>query len=798
MAAQNIDFLLIGGGLASAKAAETLRREGAKGTILIVSSEPELPYHRPSLSKRYLLGQAEPSQILVHPEQFYSDQGIRFAVSTRIVSVDSAARWAETEGGERLHFEQLLLAPGAKPRRLGVNGADLAGIHTLRSRADCDAIRKGMAAARSAVVVGGSFLGMEVAMSLREAGLAVSVVEGEGSLLRHLESASLSDFFRQYAQSSGVSIHLSDPVVGFRGNREVEAVELASGVSLPCELVVTCVGVEPATEFLAGSGVQLEAGRIVVDELLRTSAAGIFAAGDAVSFYDPVFLRRRHIEHWDNAIRQGRLAALNMLGRRHRYDEVSYFFCEVGSIGFNVLGDTVGVDEHIARGSLEAHSYTQFYLRDDVPRAVFSFGRPPTEIRQAEGLIRYRVNMSGEKAALSDSGFGLDELATQNVLILQGGGALGAFECGVVKALDEHGIVPDVVAGISIGALNGAIIAGNPDNAVGALEAFWSELQISSPRIPSEHLQRAMSAMQVLQFGVPKFFRPRWIPSFDEPWTVPWEWTGFYDTSPMKRLLSEYVDFAKLKSSPIRLIVGAVNVLTAELEVFDSYVDDLTPEHILASGSLPPGFSWTFVDGKPYWDGGVVSNSPLDLVIDRCGPDGKQVYIVDLFSGERTLPTNMMEIMARRDEIVYSERVRSDLRTREMKDAYRGLVASILSEVDPAMQDKIRQRPRYIQLMGDGAPMRVTRFVRKGPEGEPSSRDYDFSDVAIESNLRGGYVLAMNVLSEQEQHWHSHTGRRLLSDHDFNEKPEAVMRSVKESANPDPARTEMFCDGEEQ
>ncbi|WP_156967092.1 FAD-dependent oxidoreductase [Paraburkholderia ferrariae] len=798
MAAQQIDFLLIGGGLASAKAAETLRREGAEGGILIVSSEPDLPYHRPSLSKRYLLGQAGPSQILVHPEQFYSDQGIGFAVDTRIVSVDPVARCAETETGDRLHFEQLLLAPGAKPRRLAVDGADLAGIHTLRSRADCDAIRKGMATARSAVIVGGSFLGMEVAMSLREAGLAVSVVEGDGSLLRHLESAALSDFFREYAQSGGVAIHLSDPVVGFSGNREVEAVELASGASLPCDLVVTCVGVEPATEFLAGSGIALEAGRIVVDELLRTSAAGIFAAGDAVSFYDPVFLRRRHIEHWDNAIRQGRLAALNMLGRRRRYDEVSYFFCEVGGIGFNVLGDTVGVDEHIARGSLEAHSYTQFYLRDDVPRAVFSFGRPPTEIRQAEGLIRYRVNVSVEKAVLSDSGSGLDELATQNVLILQGGGALGAFECGVVKALDEHGIVPDVVAGISIGALNGAIIAGNPDNAVGALEAFWSELQICSPGMLPEHLQRAMSAMQVLQFGVPRFFRPRWIPSLDEPWTMPWEWTGFYDTSPMKQLLSGYVDFSKLKSSPIRLIVGAVNVLTAELEVFDSYVDDLTPEHILASGSLPPGFSWTFVDGKPYWDGGVVSNSPLDLVIDRCGPDGKQVYIVDLFSGERALPTNMMEIMARRDEIVYSERVRSDLRTREMKDAYRSLVASILSEVDPAVQDKIRQRPRYIQLMGDGAPMRVTRFVRKGPEGEPSSRDYDFSDVAIESNLRDGYRLAMDVLSEQESHWQSHTGRRLLSDHDFNEKPEAVMRSVREKADLDPARTEMFCDGEEQ
>lgn len=157
--AQQIDFLLIGGGLASAKAAETLRREGAKGTILIVSSEPSLPYHRPSLSKRYLLGQADASQILVHPEQFYTDHEIGVAVGTRIVSVDPTARWAETENRDRLHFGQLLLAPGVRPRRLAVDGAGLAGIHTLRSIADCDAIRKGMARARTAVVVGGSFWG---------------------------------------------------------------------------------------------------------------------------------------------------------------------------------------------------------------------------------------------------------------------------------------------------------------------------------------------------------------------------------------------------------------------------------------------------------------------------------------------------------------------------------------------------------------------------------------------------------------------------------------------------------------
>ncbi len=127
----------------------------------------------------------------------------------------------------------------------------------------------------------------------------------------------------------------------------------------------------------------------------------------------------------------------------------------------------------------------------------------------------------------------------------------------------------------------------------------------------------------------------------------------------MKALIAKYVDFAALKRSPVRLLVSAVNVKTAELKVFDSYVDDLTPDHLLASGSLPPGFPWTFIDGQPYWDGGIISNSPLDLMTDRCGPAGIRVFIVDLFLGQRALPSNMMEVLARRDEIVYSERIRA-------------------------------------------------------------------------------------------------------------------------------------------
>ena len=416
-----------------------------------------------------------------------------------------------------------------------------------------------------------------------------------------------------------------------------------------------------------------------------------------------------------------------------------------------MLGAPAGADEWIERGSLDARSYALFYLKNNILRALFSIGRPAEETRIAEGLIRYRTNLSAVKERLKDPAFTLDEIPTQTALILQGGGALGAFECGVVKALEEEQIFPDIVAGVSIGAFNGAIIAANPRHATGALEAFWAELAIATPKIPLLPApyrwgEQAAIAIGILAFGVPNFFKPRWLPPYSDLSASPANWTSFYDPAPMKALIAKYVDFAALKASPVRLLISAVNVTTAELEVFDSYIDDLTPDHIVASGSLPPGLPWTVIDGKPYWDGGIVSNSPLDLLTERWGPDGKRFFIVDLFAGQRALPSNMMEVLARRDEIVYAERVRSDLRHGEKVNAYRRLVEDILGHLEPAEALRVRQRPAYIQLLGEGAPTTVFRLIRPAHKGEQAWRDYDFSDTAIQACQSEGYMVAKREL----------------------------------------------------
>ena len=445
---EHADFILVGGGLASATAAETLRAEGATGSILLLCAEAVRPYHRPPLSKRVLIEAGQALLSFIHSDEFYREQRIELRLNTRVGAVDTSKQTVTTAAGEQIGYGRLLIATGAIPKIPSIPGMTLAGIHTLRGMTDAKSIKRDAAQARRAVVLGGSFLGMEVAFSLLKRGLQVTIIELDSLLLAHLKAPDLSAYFLRYAESQGMSVVLNDTAAAVHGEGRVREVETTAGHRVPCDLLVVCTGVSPASDFLSGSDIAREEGWIVVDSLLRTSAANVFAAGDITVFHDPVFARSRHIEHWDNAVKQGRLAAKNMLERRLPYDEVSYFYCEFGDVGFNVLGATDEGEERIARGSMDARSCSVFYLKGDMARALFSTGRPADETRAAEGLIRYRVNLHAVKDRLSEPTFSLDRIPAQTALILQGGGALGAFECGIVRALEEAQIFPDIVAGV--------------------------------------------------------------------------------------------------------------------------------------------------------------------------------------------------------------------------------------------------------------------------------------------------------------------------------------------------------------
>ena len=745
-----VDFLLVGGGLTSATAAETLRAGGAEGSIAILSAEATLPYHRPPLSKDFLLKGPEKANILIHDEAFYREREIAVHLGFRVSRVDSEKRTIEMEQGAHFRFGKLLIATGASVDRLSVPGDNLGGIHYLRTTSDALSLYKDLADVQRAVVVGASFLGMELAAAFATRGIHTTLITREDLLYDKLRSPEVSGFFAEYFRARSVELMCREGVESFSGTARVEAVLTSSGNLVPCEIVAVAIGVHPEIGFLHNSGIDVDGG-ILVNQHLETNQPGIYAAGDVASFYDPISRSRRRSEHWDNAVKQGRIAAWNMLGERQSWRTVSYFFSDVFDLTFNVVGDTEEVRERIVRGSIEDKSFSVLYLADNSLRGAFLLEQSFVETKAAGGLIVNRCNLGPAKAKLADSGFPLSRAALQTVLILQGGGALGAFECGVVKALEQRSIHPDLIAGVSIGAINAAIIAANPRRASGALEAFWRELSLDTPDLPSEDLRRTLSSLQSLMFGSPRFFRPRWFQPILSPAELPTHWKSFYELSPLKATLSKYVAFDKLKDSPVRLVLTAVDVETGQLAIFDSYVDEITPDHILASGSLPPGFPWTTINGKHYWDGGLVSNSPLDQVVEVGGLTGKDVYIVNLWLDKRALPQSIPEVLARRDEILFAEKFRRSVRSWEYIDGYRQLVEEVMARLEPNVAEQIRRRPRYIETVGEACPLSITRIIREAVEGEPVSRDYEFSRKSIDQHIAQGYEVTTKILQGRKR-----------------------------------------------
>jgi NTE family protein len=747
---KNVDYLLIGGGLASATAAETLRKEGAKGKITIISAERYLPYHRPPLTKHFLLGKQNKDRIIIHKESFYRNNNIDVKLNTRALLVDPKRKVVETDNADEFHFKKLLIATGSCLTKLSVPGDNLSGIYYLRTIPDAEALKHAMVGARKAVVIGASFIAMELASSFTKMGIHVTIITKEEILFDKLRSPEISEFFTDYYKSHGVEVVFGETIKGFKGKDKVKSVVTNTEKEFSCDIVAVGVGVTPEIDFLKGSGIEINDG-IIVNEYMQTNMSDIYAAGDVARFYDPVFRRHIRIEHWDNAIKQGRIAALRMIDKRQERCNISYFFSDVFDLTFNFLGDIDGSEERIIRGSTKEKSFSVLYLKDGLLSGVFLLRRPVDEGRAANSLILNRVKLEKEKKKISDTTYPLENISTQNVLILQGGGALGAFECGVVKAMEEKGIYPDIVAGVSMGSFNAAIIAGNPKNATQALEAFWNDISINAPKVPNEKLRRLISSWYVMMFGSTNFFHPRWLKPMMHPDQWPVNWKSFYDPSPVKDVLRKYVDFEKIKDSPTRLLISAVNVETAELETFDSYIDDITSDHILASGSLPPGLPWTTINGRHYWDGGIVSNTPLDQVMALCGLTGKKVYIVNLYPRKKQLPQNMMDILARKDEIFYSEKMRNDIHTIELIENYRKLTEEIMSHLEPPVVEQIKRRPRYIQTMVNSGPVSITRIIHKGEVDEPPSKDYDFSRQSIEEHIKEGYMIAKKTFDKESK-----------------------------------------------
>src|SRR5436190_12800306 len=354
-------FVIVGAGMAGAKAAEALRSEGFEGRVVLLGDESERPYERPPLSKGYLRGEAERDSLFVHPSSFYDEQEIELRVATRAQAIDASARSVVLTDGERLRFDRLLLAPGAEPRRLVIDGSTLAGVHYLREIGDAERLREALATAGRLVVIGGGWIGAEVAASARQLGLEVAIVEPAEVMLERALGHELGAFYGELHREHGVALHLGAMPLRFDGGNRVAAVRLHDGTKLDCDLVLVGIGASPRTELAKSAGLLVENG-IVATRRLETSVPGVFAAGDVVSAHHPFYNRRVRVEHWANALNQPATAAQAMLGKDGSYDRLPYFFSDQYDVGMEFVGDPAGSDSLVFRGSLEQREFVAFWL----------------------------------------------------------------------------------------------------------------------------------------------------------------------------------------------------------------------------------------------------------------------------------------------------------------------------------------------------------------------------------------------------------------------------------------------------
>jgi len=375
--AEAVDYLLIGGGLACATAAERLRALDGEGSILLVGRELDPPYHRPPCSKGYLEGRETADQTYVHPTQWYEEQKVELLTRTSVVALDPAAHSAKLSNGLELSYRKALLATGANVRRLALEGGELEGIHYLRTLPNARAIREQAQAAEQVVLIGGSYIGCEVAASLANQGRRCTIVMLERQPFERTFGAAVGARFAALLGERGIELVGEEQVVGVEGEETVAAVQTKGGNRLEAQLVVVGAGVTPELRLARAAKLELgEAGGVRVDATLQTSAPDLYAAGDICEYPSPRHGRHLRLEHWDVAYSQGALAAENMTGANNSYEAIPYFFSELGGIGeLEYVGPAFSWQEELVR-ELDDGRFTVYYLDSNRVVATLAFREP--------------------------------------------------------------------------------------------------------------------------------------------------------------------------------------------------------------------------------------------------------------------------------------------------------------------------------------------------------------------------------------------------------------------------------------
>ena len=400
-------IVVVGGGQAGAQAVDTLRREGFAGRLLLICDEPALPYQRPPLSKKYLSGELTAERLPFRHSAFYEEHRVELRLGLAAVALDPRARRLELADGEALSYDRLLLCLGATARRLTCPGADLPGLHYLRTVADVMLIRAAIKPGSHVVLIGGGYIGLEAAATCRQMGCEVTVLELADRVMNRVVAPSVSQFFAQEHRAQGIRILCNTRVTRLEGTGRIERVVCADGSVVAADAVIVGVGAVPSTALAGDAGLACNDG-IIVDEYCRTQDDAIFAAGDCTNHPSPRFGRRVRIESVDNAFEQAKTAALNLLDRKIAHDRVPWFWSDQFDSKLLIAGLSLDYDQQVLRGDPASRSFSVCYLKGMELVAVEAVNHSK-DYMAARKLIAERAQMNAAK--LADPNLALKEAA---------------------------------------------------------------------------------------------------------------------------------------------------------------------------------------------------------------------------------------------------------------------------------------------------------------------------------------------------------------------------------------------------
>lgn len=407
---ENPGIVVIGGGLAAAKAVEALREEGFDGAITLIGDEEERPYERPPLSKDYLQGKSTSDDLFVHPEGWYGENDVDTHFGDAAVSIDRERRIVTLASGDTVDYEQLLLATGSRPNTLRIPGAELGGVFSLRRMADSDQIRAAFGTAKRLVVIGAGWIGLETAAAARAAGLDVTVLEYAALPLQRVLGDELAQYFADLHRKNGVDLRTSVSVTSLEGTEgRVSAVRFGDE-EVAADMVIVGVGISPNTELASEAGLAVDNG-VTVDERLRSSDPTIFAAGDVANARNTALDAHLRVEHWDNAIKQGQFAAKSMLGDPVAYDWQPYFYTDQFDLGMEYVGYAAADDDVVIRGDKSSGEFIAFWLGDGVLKAGMN-----VNTWDVSEDIRALIGKTIDPARLADPQVPLTELTSRGAV----------------------------------------------------------------------------------------------------------------------------------------------------------------------------------------------------------------------------------------------------------------------------------------------------------------------------------------------------------------------------------------------